>query len=61
MKRQPAREQLNRLTAKTLDQAFIMRAKEGLGCSRFEAEAITDLVKEVYFPWLSCCPGHRLG
>ena len=30
-----------------------MRAKEGLGCSQFEAEALTNLVKEVYSPWLS--------
>ena len=50
MKRQTAREQLNRLTVKTLDQVFIMRVKEGLGCSQFEAEARTDLAKEVYFP-----------
>jgi len=53
MKRQPEREQLNRLTVKTLDQAFIMRVKERLGCSQFEAEALIGLVKEVYFPWLS--------
>ena len=53
MIRQPEREQLNRLTAKTLDQMFIMRVKEGLSCSQFEAEALTDLVKEVYFPWLA--------
>jgi len=54
MIRQPEREQLNRLTVKTLDQVFIMmRGKEGLGCSQFEAEALTNLVKEVYFPWLS--------
>jgi hypothetical protein len=53
MIRQPAREQLNRLSAKTLDQVFILRAKEGLGCSQFEAQALTDLVKEVYFPWLA--------
>jgi hypothetical protein len=53
MIRQSEREQLNRLTVKTLDQVFIMRVKEGLGCSQFEAEALTELVKEVYFPWLS--------
>lgn len=47
------REQLNRLAAKTLDQIFIMRMQEGLGCSMFEAEAVTDLVREVYFPWLA--------
>ena len=33
MKRQPEREQLNRLTVKTLDQVFIMRGKEGLALS----------------------------
>ena len=53
MIRQPEREQLNRLSAKTLDQVFIMRVKEGLSCSHFEAQALTDLVKEVYFPWLA--------
>jgi rRNA-processing protein FCF1 len=53
MIRDPAREQLHRLTVKALDQVFIMRVKEGLGCSQFEAEALTGLVKEVYFPWLS--------
>ena len=47
MKRQTEREQPNRLTVKTLDQVFVMRAKEGLGCSQFEATALTDLVKEV--------------
>jgi hypothetical protein len=53
MIRHPGQEQLQRLTVKTLDQVYIMRAKEGLGCSQFEAEALTSLVKEVYFPWLS--------
>ena len=61
MRRQPEREQQHRLTVKPLDQVFIMRVKEGLGCSQFEAEAPTDLVKEVYFPWLSRCPDHHLG
>jgi len=53
MIRQTAREQLDRLTVKTLDQVFIARAQKGLGCSLFEAQALTDLVKEVYFPWMS--------
>jgi hypothetical protein len=53
MIRDTEREQLNRLAVKTLDQIFVMRAREGLGCSMFEAEALTDLVREVYFPWLS--------
>ena len=61
MKRQPEREQLNRLTVKTFDQMFIMRVKEGLGRSRFEADALTDPVKEVHSPRPSCCPDHRLG
>jgi hypothetical protein len=42
MIRQPEREQLNRLTIKTLDQVSIMRGKERLGCSQFEAEARTE-------------------
>jgi hypothetical protein len=49
MIRQPEREQLNRLTAKTLDQVFAMRVKEGLSCSQFEAEALTDLVRAIAF------------
>lgn len=53
MTRQSEREQLNRVSVKTLDQVFITRVREGLGCSSFEAQALTDLVQEVYFPWLS--------
>lgn len=53
MIRNAEQEQLHRLTVKTLDQVFIARAQEGLGCSLFEAQALTELVKEVYFPWLS--------
>lgn len=43
MIRELEREQLNHLTVKTLARVFIMRAKEGLGCSQFEAEALTDI------------------
>jgi hypothetical protein len=39
MVRKTEREQLDRLTVKTLDQVFIARAKEGLNCSLFEAQA----------------------
>jgi hypothetical protein len=53
MRQQEEREQLNRISVKTLDQVFITRVRAGLGCSLFEAQALTDLVKEVYFPWLS--------
>jgi hypothetical protein len=52
MKRQPELEQIHRLSVKTLDQVFIVRAQEGLGCSLFEAQALTELVKDVYFSWL---------
>lgn len=53
MIRQPQQEQINRLSVKTLDQVFVARAQEGLRCSLFEAQALTELVREVYFPWLS--------
>ena len=53
MKRQTEHEQIQRLSVKTLDQVFIARACEGLGCSMFEAQALTELIKEVYFPWLT--------
>jgi len=53
MKRQTEREQIHRLSVKTLDQVFLARACEGLGCSMFEAQALTELIKEVYFPWLT--------
>jgi hypothetical protein len=61
MIRQAEKEQLNRLMVKTLDQVFIMRTKEGLNCSLFEARALTDLVKEVYFPWLLSSEGIQSG
>jgi hypothetical protein len=53
MKRQPELEQMHRLSVKTLDQVFVARAQEGLGCSLFEAQALTELVRDVYFPWLT--------
>jgi len=53
MKRQTEGEQIHRLSVKTLDQVFIARACEGLGCSMFEAQALSELIQEVYFPWLT--------
>lgn len=53
MIRQPEQERHNRISVKTLDQVFLTRAQEGLSCSLFEAQALTELVKDVYFPWLS--------
>jgi hypothetical protein len=53
MIRQPKHEQHQRLTVKTLDQVFIARVQEGLGCALFEAQALTDLIKDVSLPWRS--------
>jgi len=46
------REELARLECKTLDAQFRTVIQEGLGCSPFEAEAVLNAVKEVYFPFL---------
>lgn len=45
-------EQLRRMDAKSLDSQFLSLIGEGLGCSPFEANAVLDVVKEVYFPYL---------
>lgn len=47
------REVLERLDAKTLDARFTTEIEHGLNCSPFESEAVLDVVKEVYFPFLS--------
>jgi len=41
---------LRRLENKTLDATFAKEAQQGLGCSRFEAHALVDLVREIYQP-----------
>lgn len=46
-------EKQNRLSVKTLDQQFRKEVEEGLNCSPIESEAITNIVKEVYFPYLT--------
>jgi hypothetical protein len=46
------KEQLDRLECKTLDAQFVRSIVEGLNCSPFEAEAVLEVVKEVYFPFL---------
>lgn len=45
-------EPLARLDAKTLDARFKREIREGLNCSPFEAEAVLEVVKEVYGPVL---------
>ena len=45
-------EELQRLEAKSLDSQFQNQVMEGLGCSRFEANAILEVVQEIYGPYL---------
>lgn len=52
MKRDQEKERYDRLSFKTLDQQFKQEAIIGLNCSPLEAEALMDIVKEVYFPLL---------
>ena len=44
------REAIERLESKTLDARFTTEIQQGLNCSPFEAEAVLNVVKEVYFP-----------
>ena len=46
------REELARLECKSLDAQFKTEILEGLNCSPFETEAVLEVVKEVYFPFL---------
>jgi len=50
--RNKKQETLRRLDSKTLDARFLNEIRDGLNCSPFEAEAVLDVVKEVYFPFL---------
>ena len=50
--RNKKRETLRRLDSKTLDAKFLQEIQHGLNCSPFEAEAVLEVVKEVYFPFL---------
>jgi DNA-binding CsgD family transcriptional regulator len=46
--RHPKREVLRRLDGKTLDAQFIAGIRDGLNCSPFEAEAVLQVVHEVF-------------
>lgn len=48
--RNASREELLRLESKTLDAQFRAIVQDGLSCSPFEAQAVIEAVKEVYFP-----------
>lgn len=54
--RRPAKETLDRLSSKTLDNQFVQLVREGLNCSPFEAEAVLDAVHEVYGPYMGASP-----
>ncbi len=54
--RRVKREELQRLECKTLAARFRNVVQEGLNCSPFEAEAVLDVVKEVYGPYLDETP-----
>lgn len=51
-RRNVRREELRRLEAKTLEARFEREIREGLGCSPFEAQAVLEVVREVYYPYL---------
>jgi hypothetical protein len=55
--RHPRREELKRLELKTLDSQFKTTIQDGLNCSPFEAEAVLDVVREVYLPYMSDSTG----
>jgi hypothetical protein len=47
--RNPVKETLERLDSKTLDAQFCTEIVHGLNCSPFEAQAVLEVVKEIYF------------
>lgn len=55
--RNAQREELLRLEAKTLDARFLTEIRYGLDCSPFEAEAVLEVVREVYFAFLDEASG----
>jgi hypothetical protein len=44
---------LARLTCKSLEGRFLQEVREGLNCSPFESEAVLDVVRDVFLPYLS--------
>jgi hypothetical protein len=58
--RNPQREELARLSCKTLDAQFTSTLRDGLNCSPFEAHAVLDVVREVYAPVFADTPAAAL-
>jgi len=50
--RNVGKQLLQRLESKTLEAKFLTTVREGLGCSPFEAHAVLEVVKEVFFPFV---------
>lgn len=46
------KEVLDRLSSKTLEARFSHEIQHGLNCSPFEAQAVLDVAKEVYMPFM---------
>lgn len=57
-RRNPRKEELDRLSDKTLESRFLTEIQQGLNCSPFEAEAVLDVVREVYGPFLDAASPH---
>jgi hypothetical protein len=45
-------EELHRLQLKSLESRFVNEVREGLNCSPFEAQAVMEVVREVFFAQL---------
>jgi hypothetical protein len=50
--RNPQRDELRRLELKSLDSRFLGEIQQGLNCSPFEAEAVLQVVRDVYLSYL---------
>ena len=50
--RNEKKETLGRLNSKTLEAQFLHEIQHGLNCSPFEAQAVLEVAKEVYLPFL---------
>jgi hypothetical protein len=48
--KRPRRNEIDRLSVKTLDDQFLTEVQQGLNCSPFESEAVLKLVREVVAP-----------
>lgn len=58
--RNRTREESLRLESKTLEARFKTEIQHGLNCSPFEAEAVMQVVREVFFPFINHSCGMSL-